>query len=112
KTWGCSSAGRARGLQPRGQGFDPPHLHRKRAGSAKVFLDASRCILVASASAPAQKQDLLFDNLVAIESCIAQDSMCVRASERTRVVSWAISARALKENWIVTLTHFSLWVSS
>jgi hypothetical protein len=24
---GCSSAGRARGLQPRGQGFDPPQLH-------------------------------------------------------------------------------------
>src|SRR5439155_21620129 len=25
--WGCSSAGRARGLQPRGHGFEPRHLH-------------------------------------------------------------------------------------
>ena len=25
--WGCSSAGRARRSQCRGQGFDPPHLH-------------------------------------------------------------------------------------
>ena len=26
-SWGCSSAGRARRSQRRGQGFDPPHLH-------------------------------------------------------------------------------------
>ena len=26
--WGCSSAGRARRSQCRGQGFDPPHLHQ------------------------------------------------------------------------------------
>src|SRR4030067_1650910 len=29
KRWGCSSAGRARRSQRRGQGFDPPHLHQK-----------------------------------------------------------------------------------
>src|SRR4030042_5129691 len=28
KRWGCSSAGRARRSQRRGQGFDPPHLHQ------------------------------------------------------------------------------------
>lgn len=28
-TWGISSAGRARGSQSRGQGFDPPMLHQE-----------------------------------------------------------------------------------
>jgi hypothetical protein len=26
--WGCSSVGRAHGLQPWGQGFESPHLHQ------------------------------------------------------------------------------------
>src|SRR3954449_3539064 len=29
RTWGHSSAGRARGWQPRGRGFEPPWLHQK-----------------------------------------------------------------------------------
>src|SRR6266853_463982 len=28
RAWGCSSAGRARQSHCRGQGFEPPHLHR------------------------------------------------------------------------------------
>ena len=27
RNWGCSSAGRAFGWQPKGQGFEPPQLH-------------------------------------------------------------------------------------
>jgi hypothetical protein len=29
KTWGCSSVGRAREWHSRGQGFDPPQLHKQ-----------------------------------------------------------------------------------
>ena len=32
RRWGCSSAGRARRSQRRGQGFDPPHLHHQNIG--------------------------------------------------------------------------------
>ena len=35
--WGCSSAGRARASHVRGQGFDPPHLHQKKARLGVLF---------------------------------------------------------------------------
>src|SRR5437868_11535600 len=39
---GCSSAGRARQSHCRGQGFEPPHLHRNHASAIS---DYSGCIL-------------------------------------------------------------------
>jgi concanavalin A-like lectin/glucanase superfamily protein len=35
--WGCSSAGRARGWQPRGRGFEPPWLHSTRGRLMAAF---------------------------------------------------------------------------
>ena len=35
--WGCSSAGRARRWQCRGQGFDPPHLHLSLEAQKATF---------------------------------------------------------------------------
>ena len=36
--WGCSSDGRARRSQRRGQGFDPPHLHFNKNSNLAQFL--------------------------------------------------------------------------
>ena len=49
--WGCSSAGRARRSQCRGQGFEPPHLHHaqytyQKKPSAAFFVGISVCCSV------------------------------------------------------------------
>ena len=41
REWGCSSAGRARRSQCRGQGFDPPQLHQPSGGAIPRYVRPS-----------------------------------------------------------------------
>ena len=70
---GISSAGRARGSQSRGQGFDPPILHQECPKFVGISTDFGHCYLEGWGKVAAYQFDDVFEDGIIPENEIVED---------------------------------------